>query len=96
MINIGRFQVNDIYTTQFRILYIINTYHDNTLENKVLYECSFCHKRFARQEFLDKHIAKGLWSTEHQRHRVEEVIHHSQLLFLQQVGYIYIFTIYMH
>lgn len=54
-------------------------------ENKPLYQCTFCRKRFAKQEFLDKHISKGLWSTEHKRHRIEEVIHHSQLLFLQQI-----------
>jgi len=47
--------------------------------------CPLCHKRFTKQKHLDKHASKGPNSGEHQRHRMKEVIHHSQLLFLQSV-----------
>lgn len=54
-------------------------------ENKPLYECSYCRKRFAKKESFDKHALKGNLSQEHRRHRIESIVHHSQMLFLQQV-----------
>lgn len=54
-------------------------------ENKPLHECLHCRKRFAKKESFDKHLMKGDQSQEHRRHRLESIVHHSQLLFLQQV-----------
>jgi hypothetical protein len=54
-------------------------------ENAPLYACPECHKRFTRQKHLDKHLAKGSSSSEHRRHQMKEVIHHSQVLFLQHI-----------
>lgn len=54
-------------------------------ENAPLFVCPECHKRFIKQKHLDKHIAKGSSSGEHRRYRMKEVIHHSQVLFLQDI-----------
>jgi len=54
-------------------------------ENKPLYECPYCRKRFAKKQSLDKHSMKGNQSKEHRRYRIENIVHHSQMLFLQQV-----------
>lgn len=54
-------------------------------ENAPMYACPECHKRFTRKKHLDKHVGKGSNSSEHRRHRMNEVIHHSQVLFLQDV-----------
>ena len=53
--------------------------------NKPLFACAICQKRFATQRQYDKHMARGERSKDHRRHKVKEVIHHSQVMFLQQV-----------
>lgn len=54
-------------------------------ENAPLFACPECHKRFIKQKHLDKHMSKGASSGEHRRYRMKEVIHHSQVLFLQDI-----------
>jgi hypothetical protein len=54
-------------------------------ENIPLYACTYCKKRYSTQRALSKHERKGYNSADHRRFRVKEVIHRSQLLFVQQV-----------
>ena len=54
-------------------------------ENAPMFACPICHKRFVKEKHLSKHMAKGSSSSEHRKHRLKEVIHHSQVLFLQDV-----------
>lgn len=61
-------------------------YRDDPL-NKPLYLCTYCHKRFASQKLLDKHVKKGIGNDFHRRFALEEVIHHSQICFLATVKY---------
>jgi hypothetical protein len=50
-----------------------------------MFVCPDCHKRFVKEKYLTKHLQKGATSGEHRKHRMKEVIHHSQVLFLQDI-----------
>ncbi|RYH18264.1 hypothetical protein EON65_27420 [archaeon] len=54
-------------------------------ENKPLFSCDYCHKRFATARLLEKHVKKGLLNENHRRYALEEIIQKSQLFFLQEV-----------
>jgi uncharacterized protein YlaI len=63
----------------------LRTKYRSIHENIPLFACPDCHKRFTKQRHLEKHLRKGPNSGEHRRHRMKEVVHHSQTLFLQDV-----------
>jgi len=54
-------------------------------ENAPMFACPICHKRFVKEKHLNKHMLKGAESGEHRKHKMKEVIHHAQVLFLQDV-----------
>ena len=60
-------------------------YYRSIPNNRPLFVCQVCSKRFCTKKQLGKHVSKGEYSVEHRRFYEIEKIHRAQQLFLQRV-----------